>query len=100
MERIGLTDLVGDLSGNPSRLAGFHKLTALLSEDSIANLGGEGQAQGEPRTNAEGVEALKKFNEEVSAKGQAHPLLNDKDPNHRKAKEQYKKLFEIAYGAK
>lgn len=97
LERIGLTDLVDDLSGNATRLAGFHKLTSLLSEDSIGRLGGEGGGEGDPKTNAEGLAALKTFNDEVTSKGRLHPLLDDKNPEHKKAVEKYNKLMKIAY---
>lgn len=100
LERIGLNDLVGDLSGNATRLAGFHKLTALLSEDSIANLGGESQGGGDPKTNAEGLESLKKFNEEVSAEGRKHPFLDDKNPKHKESIKKYNDLMKVAYGVK
>jgi hypothetical protein len=101
LERIGLGDLVTDLAQNPQRIAGFHKLTSLLSEDSIANLGAEGSGSGgEPKTNAEGLAALKTFNEEVTAKGRSHPLLDDKNPEHKKTVEKYNKLMNIVYGTK
>ena len=99
LERVGLTDLAGDLSGNPSRLASFHKLTSLLSEDSIGKLGVDSTSNAEPKTNAEGLAALKVFNEEVTAKGRSHPLLDDKHAEHKKTVEKYNKLMAVAYGA-
>ncbi len=100
LERIGLTDLAGDLSGNPARLAGFHKLTSLLSEDSIGKLGGEGTGSSEPRTNAEGLAELDKYKAEIIAGGPKHPF-NDERTNpaeHKKAKEKWSKLINVAYG--
>ena len=94
LKRIGLEDLVTDLKGNPKRLAGFHKLTSLLSEDSLGKLG-EGGGGGKDTKSKEGAQARIK---EIMNTPELRTILADgKNPKHKDMVKEWNQLSLDAY---
>ncbi len=95
-EMAGETDqIAAALKGSPNFLKGMIKLTGLLSEDSIMNLGEGGDR---PVTDAKGAqEAIQKYNSEILAGGIKHPYNDEKSPEHGTAKKKMDDLFKLAF---
>lgn len=95
LKLIGLEDLVPDLQGNPKRLAGFHKLTALLSEDSLKGLETNTNQSNKDIKSKEGAKA--RIDEIMKSPELRAQLSDEKNPKHKEMVTEWKAINEAAY---
>lgn len=97
-KRLGLEEYGKEISMDPIKLKGIHKLTSMLSEDSIGKLGDNGSSSIDTKTKEGAAQALKDFNTACSKEGIKHPFFDDKNPKHKETVDNYNKLMEVAFG--
>ena len=96
-KRLGVEDLASAVGGNSVYLKAVHKLTSLLSEDSIGKLGEGTNSSIDVKTKEGAQKAIKEFNDKVLKEGLKHPFNDAKHQDHKKTVEEYNKLFEVAF---
>ncbi len=92
-KRLGVEDYGKEISSDPVKLKAIHKLTSMLSEDSVGKLGEGTQSSVDIKTKEGALKALEEFNVEVKAKGKEHPFYK----GDAATVERYNKLLEVAY---
>lgn len=97
-KRIGLEEYGKEISSDPIKLQGIHRLTSLLSEDSIGKLGEGGSSGIDVNTKEGASKALQEFNAACQKEGSKHPFFDDKNAKHKETVEYYNKLMEKAFG--
>ena len=88
-----LNELGGNFKNTPLALKGLAKIAALLSEDSIKNLGGN-QDQGASAIDKEFAE----YSAAIASNDQKHPLMNEKSSDHLKAVKRWTELNTLKFG--
>lgn len=92
VEKVGgkeALDAFGDLGSNPTVLKVLHKLGKMVSEDNIKDLGFSS-------LEVSAKDAQRKIDEIKANK--SHAWWNENDPNHGKAVQEMKDLYQHAYG--
>lgn len=93
-KRIGLESYGKEISSDPIKLKALHRLTSLLSEDSIGKLGEETNTSADLKTTEGRMKALKEFNDEVIKLGASHPFNDAKHKDHAATVAKYNSFFQ------
>ena len=95
LTRVGAGDLAKSVKNDPIALKAIHKITSLLSEDSIGKLGDTNQNTGTDKESAlRRIEEIKKEHKELGAK---HPMFDSKHKDSEKAVKEWNDLHQVAY---
>jgi hypothetical protein len=86
-----IKELAPQLKNAPAALKAFAKIAGLLSEDGIKSLGPTSSAQ----VSGADETAYNEYAKAISSNDQKHPLMNDRDPGHQKAVEEWTRLSTI-----
>jgi hypothetical protein len=98
-KRLGLDDFGKEISGDPVKLKAIHKLTSLLSEDSIGKLGANTSTSVDTKTKEGAKKALDEFMSDAIKTGNKHPFYDEKHKDHAATVKKYHELTEVAYAA-
>jgi hypothetical protein len=98
LKRSGLESLVDVVGGDPDKLEKFHKITSMLSEDSIGKLGEGTNTSIDSKTKEGALKRIGEINEEVRLQKATHPLFDSKSAKHEEMKKEWSNLHEVAYG--
>ena len=71
-KRLGLDDFGKEISGDPVKLKAIHKLTSLLSEDSIGKLGANTSTSADTKTKEGAKKALDELMSDIVKTGKTH----------------------------
>ena len=97
-KRLGLEDYGKEISGDPIKLKAMHKLTSLLSEDSIGKLGENASAGVDTKTKEGAKKALDELMSDIVKTGKTHPFNDEKHKDHVATVKKYHELTEVAFG--
>jgi len=97
LKRLGLEDLASDLKGNPKRLVAFHKLTSVLSEDTLKGLEGTGSGGGKDTKSKEGATA--RIKEIMGSPELRAALADEKNPKHKEIIKEWNEVNQAAYAS-
>jgi len=98
-KRLGLDDFGKEISGDPVKLKAIHKLTSLLSEDSIGKLGANTSTSADTKTKEGAKKALDELMSDIVKTGKTHAFNDEKHKDHVATVKKYHELTEVAYAA-
>lgn len=93
MERAGLKALAAKVNEDPETLVGFHKLTSLLSEDSIGRLG-ESASTVDTKTREGSQKRIKEIMDSSELRA---ALADEKNPKHKDVKKEWMDAHATAF---
>ena len=96
-KRLGLDDFGKEISGDPVKLKAIHKLTSLLSEDSIGKLGANTSTSVDTKTKEGAKKALDELMSDIVKTGKTHPFNDEKHKDHVATVKKYHDLTETAF---
>ena len=96
-KRLGLDDFGKEISGDPVKLKAIHKLTSLLSEDSIGKLGSNTSTSADTKTKEGAKKALDELMSDIVKTGKTHPFNDEKHKDHVATVKKYHELTEVAF---
>jgi hypothetical protein len=96
-KRLGLEDYGKEISGDPIKLKAMHKLTSLLSEDSIGKLGDNTSTSVDTKTKEGAKKALDELMSDIVKTGKTHPFNDEKHKDHVATVKKYHELTEVAF---
>ena len=96
-KRLGLDDFGKEISGDPVKLKAIHKLTSLLSEDSIGKLGANTSTSVDTKTKEGAKKALDELMADIVKTGKTHPFNDEKHKDHVATVKKYHELTEVAF---
>jgi len=96
-KRLGLDDFGKGISGDPVKLKAIHKLTSLLSEDSIGKLGANTSTSVDTKTKEGAKKALDELMSDIVKTGKTHAFNDEKHKDHVATVKKYHELTEVAF---
>ena len=96
-KRLGLDDFGKEISGDPVKLKAIHKLTSLLSEDSIGKLGANTSTSADTKTKEGAKKALDELMSDIVKTGKTHAFNDEKHKDHVATVKKYHDLTETAF---
>jgi hypothetical protein len=96
-KRLGLEDYGREISGDPIKLKAMHKLTSLLSEDSIGKLGENTNTGVDTKTKEGAKKALDEMMSDIVKTGKTHAFNDEKHKDHVATVKKYHDLTETAF---
>jgi cytochrome c553 len=96
-KRLGLEDYGREISGDPIKLKAMHKLTSLLSEDSIGKLGANTSTSADTKTKEGAKKALDEMMSDIVKTGKTHAFNDEKHKDHVATVKKYHDLTETAF---
>ena len=96
-KRLGLDDFGKEISGDPVKLKAIHKLTSLLSEDSIGKLGANTSTSADTKTKEGAKKALDEMMSDIVKTGKTHAFNDEKHKDHVATVKKYHELTEVAF---
>jgi hypothetical protein len=98
LKKMGMNKLAAMAQGDVEVLKEVHKLTSVLSEDTIGKLGEGSQSSIDTSTKEGAKKALDEMMAGIVKQGKSHPFYDEKHADHQKILDKYNELTTKAFG--